>query len=291
MSHQHYSFVLNSYEDVMLPVKLGTQFAFCLWKSKKEGFIMHVQGVGNYFVQSICGTHSSVSRAQSSAKSVDATVEDRVTISAEALEMVANGDMEKSTYYEYIHDMSDYEKRSFWSSVESQLKPRYFRGAKDYNINVATKAAEQLVADAKKQGKDIDVDEARVCMERWFGIDLEGSYEEACDMGLIDGSRGLQLELVDPFENLTDDAKAMLENMYNNAKVKGLPTDQVDQIAFHLGMSMWGTEKNAGPTHELTTEFLEHLIDGIDKGAYQGLDATVLQAFIDNFDGYTSSSV
>lgn len=253
---------------------------------------MYVQGVNNYIVRSVCGTNNPVSNAQSIVESVGTTVEDTVTISADALEMLANGDMEKTTYHEYIHGMSEYEKNSFWSSVKSQVKPSYFRGAKEHNINVATRAAEQLVSDAKKQGKDIDVDEARVCIERWFGIDPEGSFKEACDMGLIDSSRGLQLERVNFEKYLTDDEKAMLENMYNNAKAKGLPTDQVDQIAFILGANrLLRGENPEQQTNGLTKEFLEHLIDGINKGTSVGLDATVLQTFIDNFDEYASSSV
>lgn len=142
------------------------------------------------------------------------------------------------------------------SAIGAQLAPWYFRNATEHNKAVAVEAAKEEVARAKAET----------------------------------GGGGLQLERINFEECLSDQDRAILERMYLDAKAKGLPTDQVDEIAMNLSTDKYMAELSNRQGPSLNEAYLQRLINEIHipGSSRQWLQPSVVQTFLDNFGAYVT---
>jgi hypothetical protein len=176
---------------------------------------MSIQSVENYLVQSVQRTSTSNSAVQNKISN-GIVVEDTVTISAEALELSSGTDLEQISTSDYFDSLSEYEKNSLLASVKSKIKPDYFTGADEYNINVATETAKQIVSEAESQGLELDLDETVNYIQRKCHFDTITAVDKAVEMGWIDAPAddGLQTKVGSIWEDLTDRDKSILESIF-----------------------------------------------------------------------------
>jgi hypothetical protein len=104
--------------------------------------------------------------------------------------------------------------------LRPQLKPPYFRDAYEYNSEISKKEAERIVAEAEKKGITLNFDVTFDCFKSCNGIC------EPLPKGVDIFAVGHTIE-----DALSDNEKAMLEQMYNYTVEHNLPTNQIMEIA------------------------------------------------------------
>lgn len=252
---------------------------------------MYIQSVGEHLVQSVQNTSTSINSVQNKTQN-DIILGDTVTISTEALELSSETDLEHISTIDYFKSLSEFERASILASVESKTKPDYFSGADEYNINVADESAKQLVAAAESQGLELDFDETVNYIQRKCHIHTIKAVDEAIKMGWIEAPSddGLDLELKDPVDYLTEEDKAILEAMYNDFSSKGLPADQIEIMADMLGLL-----RGEGSIDESYSmgEFITYVSNIIgEEGAWHpDLDSETIDYIIDSSNNYAGSQV
>lgn len=243
---------------------------------------MQVQNVNNRNVYPTQTTNGKANNTQ--AASAGIPVEDPISISDEAQQLSDNTEREEISFLDYMIAVSDFGENSYWAALESMLKPSYITGANEYNIDVATQAARQLVSEATDRGYNLDLDETRVSIERMLWVDWANATDEAYEMGLLDG---LKLRAIYPYDHLTDADRSILGNMHNDAVKNGLDIKQVDLMAQHLGLTRLLSDSSPDmESVEFDAQYISQLIEGIEERGYNMFDAETLQCFLNNFGAY-----
>lgn len=163
--------------------------------------------------------------------------------------------------------------------LRSQLRPPYFRDYYEYNNNLAMEEAKRVVELAKKDGIELDVNMVYEDVRKWNAIEDE---PPAATYVNNEGMQGLN-----PWKLLTDEEKAVFEQMHEYALKNGIPIEQVTMLArFHaMQKEMNSLSNKSQPTvGEYVSEFIDRIKyeNKIKPGNYKAPDIGVLETFLKN---------
>jgi hypothetical protein len=161
-------------------------------------------------------------------------------------------------------------------SLHSRMRPPYFSDYYEYNNNLAMEEAKRVVELAKKDGIELDVNMVYEDVRKWNAIEDE---PPAAAWINHEGR-----ETINPYKYLTDEEKAIFEQMHEHAIKNGLSLRQVTTLAGFFALQKHMDDLSNRPSSTIEG-FMTDLVDRMKNERYDasGLNISILETFLNNF--------